>query len=44
MRIDQALDFFHASNATQFELLSDLISPELITTLPMLCHGASVVV
>ncbi|WP_421265144.1 IS4 family transposase [Aeromonas veronii] len=33
MRIDQALDFLHASNAAQFESLSDLISPELITTL-----------
>ncbi|WP_429060428.1 transposase domain-containing protein, partial [Aeromonas veronii] len=33
MRIDQALDFLHASNAAQFESLSDLIAPELITTL-----------
>lgn len=33
MRIDQALDFFHASNAAQFESLSDLIPPGLITTL-----------
>ncbi|MCV5296173.1 transposase domain-containing protein, partial [Escherichia coli] len=33
MRIVQALDFLHASNAAQFESLSDLISPELITTL-----------
>ena len=33
MRIDQALDFLHTSNAAQFESLSDLISPELITTL-----------
>jgi IS4 transposase len=33
MRIAQALDFLHASNAAQFESLSDLISPELITTL-----------
>ncbi len=33
MRIDQALDFLRASNAAQFESLSDLISPELITTL-----------
>ena len=33
MRIDQALDFLHASNAAQFESLSDLIPPELITTL-----------
>ncbi|PJG59669.1 IS4 family transposase, partial [Aeromonas cavernicola] len=33
MRIEQALDFLHASNVTQFESLSDLISPELITTL-----------
>ena len=33
MRIAHALDFLHASNAAQFESLSDLISPELITTL-----------
>ncbi len=33
MRIDQALDFLHASNAAQFEPLSDLISHELIMTL-----------
>ncbi|MFB2857170.1 transposase domain-containing protein, partial [Aeromonas allosaccharophila] len=33
MRIDQALYFLHASNPAQFESLSDLISPELITTL-----------
>ncbi|WP_429125023.1 transposase domain-containing protein, partial [Aeromonas allosaccharophila] len=33
MRIDQALDFLHASNAAQFESLSDLIPPELIMTL-----------
>ncbi|TNI12510.1 IS4 family transposase [Aeromonas veronii] len=33
MRIAQALDFLHASNAAQFESLSDLIPPELITTL-----------
>ena len=33
MRIDQALDFLHASNAAQFESLSDLIPNELITTL-----------
>ncbi|MGL6148174.1 MAG: IS4 family transposase, partial [Plesiomonas sp.] len=33
MRIEQALDFLHASNVTQFESLSDLISPELIITL-----------
>jgi hypothetical protein len=33
MRIAQALDFLHASNAAQFESLSDLIAPELITTL-----------
>ena len=33
MRIVQALDFLHASNPAQFESLSDLISPELITTL-----------
>ncbi|MCF5866542.1 IS4 family transposase [Aeromonas veronii] len=33
MRIDQALDFLHASNAAQFESLSDLIPPKLITTL-----------
>ncbi len=33
MRIAQALDFFHASKAAQFESLSDLIPPELITTL-----------
>ncbi|MFU1546809.1 transposase domain-containing protein, partial [Aeromonas veronii] len=32
MRIDQALDFLHASNAAQFESLSNLIAPELITT------------
>ncbi len=32
MRIAQALDFLHASNAAQFESLSDLIAPELITT------------
>ena len=34
MRIAHALDFLHASNAAQFESLSDLIPPELITTLP----------
>ncbi|MFQ1991091.1 IS4 family transposase [Aeromonas veronii] len=33
MRIDQALDFLHASNAAQFESLSDLIPNEFITTL-----------
>ncbi len=33
MRIEQALDFLHASNAAQFESLSDLIPNELITTL-----------
>ena len=33
MRIDQALDFLHASNAAQFESLSDLIPSELIMTL-----------
>ncbi|OHY89881.1 hypothetical protein BJD16_06010 [Aeromonas sobria] len=33
MRIAQALDFLHASKAAQFESLSDLIPPELITTL-----------
>ncbi len=33
MRIEQALDFLHASNAAQFGSLSDLIPPELITTL-----------
>ncbi len=33
MRIDQALDFLHASNTAQFESLSDLIPPELITSL-----------
>ncbi len=33
MRIDQALDFLHASNAAQFESLSNLIPPELIMTL-----------
>ncbi|MGL6309593.1 transposase domain-containing protein, partial [Aeromonas veronii] len=33
MRIAHALDFLHASNAAQFESLSDLIPPELITTL-----------
>lgn len=33
MRIEQALDVLHASNAAQFESLSDLISPELITSL-----------
>ncbi|HHQ4465196.1 IS4 family transposase [Aeromonas veronii] len=33
MRIAQALDFLHASNAAQFESLSDLIAPELIMTL-----------
>ncbi|WP_439845997.1 transposase domain-containing protein, partial [Aeromonas veronii] len=33
MRIAHALDFLHASNAAQFESLSDLIAPELITTL-----------
>ncbi len=33
MRIAQALDFLHASNAAQFESLSDLIPPELIMTL-----------
>ncbi len=33
MRIDQALDFLHASNAAQFESLSDLIPPALIMTL-----------
>ncbi|MGX9079487.1 transposase domain-containing protein, partial [Klebsiella pneumoniae] len=33
MRIEQALDFLHASNAAQFESLSDLIPPALITTL-----------
>jgi len=27
MRIEQALDFLHASNATQFESLSDLTPP-----------------
>ncbi len=27
MRIDQALDFLHASNAAQFESLFDLIPP-----------------
>ncbi len=33
MRIAHALDFLHASKAAQFESLSDLIPPELITTL-----------
>ncbi|MFB0724541.1 IS4 family transposase, partial [Aeromonas salmonicida] len=33
MRIEQAFDFLHASNAAQFESLSDLIPPALITTL-----------
>jgi hypothetical protein len=33
MRIAQALDFLYASKAAQFESLSDLIPPELITTL-----------
>lgn len=33
MRIEQALDFLHASNAAQFGSLSDLIPPELITAL-----------
>ncbi|AEB50231.1 transposase [Aeromonas veronii bv. veronii] len=33
MRIAHALDFLHASNAAQFESLSDLIPPDLITTL-----------
>ena len=33
MRIEQALDFLHASNAAQFDSLSDLIPPELITVL-----------
>ena len=33
MRIEQALDFLHASNTAQFESLSDLIPPALITTL-----------
>ncbi|HHQ4940592.1 TPA: IS4 family transposase, partial [Aeromonas veronii] len=33
MRIEQALDFLHASNAAQFESLSDLIPNELITML-----------
>ncbi|MDE7529684.1 transposase domain-containing protein, partial [Aeromonas salmonicida] len=33
MRIEQALNFLHASNAAQFESLSDLIPPALITTL-----------
>ncbi len=33
MRIAHALDFLHASNAAQFESLSDLIPPELITML-----------
>ncbi|MFB2853666.1 transposase domain-containing protein, partial [Aeromonas allosaccharophila] len=33
MRIVQALDFLHTSNAAQFESLSDLIPPELIMTL-----------
>ena len=33
MRIEQALDFLHASNAAQFDPLSDLIPPELITAL-----------
>lgn len=33
MRIEQALDFLHASNAAQFASLSDLIPPELITAL-----------
>ncbi|WP_033138922.1 IS4 family transposase [Aeromonas finlandensis] len=33
MRIAHALDFLHASNAAQFESLSDLIPPELIMTL-----------
>ena len=33
MRIEQALDFIHASNAAQFESLSDLLPPKLITTL-----------
>ncbi|MHA7000683.1 transposase domain-containing protein [Aeromonas schubertii] len=33
MRIEQAIDFLHASQAAQFESLSDLIPPEFITTL-----------
>ena len=33
MRIEQALDFLHASNMAQFESLSDLIPPALITSL-----------
>ena len=33
MRIVQALDFLHASNMAQFESLSDLIPPALITSL-----------
>ena len=33
MRIEQALDFLHASNTAQFESLSELIPPELITSL-----------
>ncbi|MFM1713879.1 transposase domain-containing protein, partial [Aeromonas salmonicida] len=33
MRIEQALDFLHTSNAAQFESLSDIIPNELITTL-----------
>lgn len=33
MRIEQALDFLHTSSAAQFDSLSDLIPPELITAL-----------
>ena len=33
MRIEQALDFLYARNAAQFESLSNLIPPELITSL-----------
>lgn len=33
MRIEQALDFLHASKAAQFDSLADLMPPELITAL-----------
>lgn len=33
MLIKQILDFLHASNVAQFDSFSDLIPPELITTL-----------
>ncbi len=38
MRIEQALDFLHASNAAQFESLSDLIPSALLSRIALLAE------